>query len=36
MKHSKLIGKVVVLAFCVFAVFCGLKIRDKIRLQKEV
>lgn len=32
MKHSKLIGKVVVLAFCVFAVFCGLKIRDKIRL----
>lgn len=31
-----MIGKVVVLALCVFAIFCGLKIRDKIRLQKEV
>lgn len=36
MKHSKLIRQIVVLAVCVVAVFCGLKIRDKIRLQKEV
>lgn len=36
MKHSKLISQIVVLAVCVVAVFCGLKIRDKIRLQKEV
>lgn len=35
-KHSKLISQIVVLAVCVVAVFCGLKIRDKIRLQKEV
>ncbi len=36
MKHSKLISKIIVLAVCVLVAFCGLKIRDKIRLQKEV
>lgn len=36
MEHSNLISQIIVLVVCIAAVFCGLKLRDKIRLQKEV